>query len=158
MRETKKKEGALSLIDALETNTSLVRLKLTNNLISEAGGMIMADMVESHGALQKLDIRANQVSHSSQVYINICIYITLYTLIYIYIYICIFIDVCVYVHVTMCVFIYVYVCKYLYMCVHIHYINVCVRIHMHRTANPRYSRHPSVALITGIYTYIYIYI
>jgi hypothetical protein len=30
---------------------------LSNNLISEAGGMIMADMVESHGALQKLDIR-----------------------------------------------------------------------------------------------------
>ena len=71
--QKKKKEGALSLIDALETNTSLVRLKLTNNLISEAGGMIMADMVESHGALEKLDIRANQVSHSSQVYINICV-------------------------------------------------------------------------------------
>ena len=29
----------------------------SSNLISEAGGMLMADMVQRHGALQKLDIR-----------------------------------------------------------------------------------------------------
>ena len=34
-------EGALSILDALENNSSLVRLKLTDNLISEAGGMII---------------------------------------------------------------------------------------------------------------------
>lgn len=42
-------------------NTSLSKLRLTDNLISETGGMLLADMLESHGSLHSLDVRANQV-------------------------------------------------------------------------------------------------
>lgn len=37
------------MIDALEGNTSLTRLRLSDNLISETGGMLLADMLERNG-------------------------------------------------------------------------------------------------------------
>jgi hypothetical protein len=83
-------------------------------------GMIMADMVQGHGALQKLDLRANQVSY---VYIHtthVCTYVhTTHVCTYVRIYICI--HICAYVCICICMNIDVYF--HAHVCV-----RVCVRV------------------------------
>ena len=58
-------KGAVALALALSENDKLVTLLLSNNHLSEGAGMAFCDIVEKNTNLTHIDVKGNQIDHST---------------------------------------------------------------------------------------------